>query len=214
MTTYTNPDELADRARALGVARRLRALAWMGHDPVDVGHRYGFDGHRMTSGMLHGDMDRFAPRVDSDTWRGVVIAFADLAMTFGDADDWAATARARRWKPPLAWEDEWLDDYTQRGVVMLKADPDHVDEVVVLRRMAGDHDVPMTRTERREAVRRMHARGLTDPAIADALGLWPRTVFNDRGALGLPPIEDPGRASPGVAPFRTRSRAHNGNAAA
>jgi len=52
----------------------------------------------------------------------------------------------------------------------------------------------LRRADRDEAVRRLHADGLTDLQIADRLGMHDRQVFRVRhDRLGLPYVTPPGR---------------------
>lgn len=74
-----------------------------------------------------------------------------------------------------------------------KPEPRHryeVDEVVVQRVIDGDRSLSMTRGERLEVVRRLHARGLSDGAIAAAISKSSDQVFRDRIDLGLPAAVD------------------------
>lgn len=69
------------------------------------------------------------------------------------------------------------------------------DEVAVQRRIDGDHVVRLTPHETDEAVRRLNHQGLSDPQIADRLGITDRTVLRLRQRTGVP-------ATPATAAFR------------
>lgn len=69
------------------------------------------------------------------------------------------------------------------------------DEVVVLRRLDGDHTVRTSRADRIEIVRRAHARGLNDIQAAELTGLSDQTFFRTRTDLGLPANADGGQHS-------------------
>jgi transcriptional regulator with GAF, ATPase, and Fis domain len=61
----------------------------------------------------------------------------------------------------------------------------NIDEMAVVRRMAGDRTVTLNTDERRELIRRLHAAGFNDAAIHHRTGLHPRTVLRHRQRLGL-----------------------------
>lgn len=193
MRTYTDPDTLTNPARMLGVVRRLRALAWMGHDPTVVAVKYHTDplllrelcnAHTRRSPLKRRfERDEFP----LDVWYAVATAYQDLGMTFGPSDYYRARARAENWMPPLAWDDDTLDDprrgSNKRGGGPVGGQP--ADHAVVWRRINGDHEVPMRTADRIEAVRILHDRGLGTYAIADALGIYIKQVERDRAELGL-----------------------------
>lgn len=83
-------------------------------------------------------------------------------------------ARAQRegYLPPLAWDDETIDDPDARPAAQPERDADYVDEALVDRIVTGRHRVPLgtSSPERVEAVRRLARRGLTDTDIARIVG--------------------------------------------
>lgn len=201
MRTYIDPANLTSNARMLGVVRRIRALAWMGHDPSVIAVRYGVDVlllRELCNAKTHGSyLKRRFARDDEfpiDVWYAVATAYQDLGMTFGPSTHYRAKAEAQRWQPPLAWDDDALDD-TGRGSCKTgnvtpeeKAAPD---EAVVQRRIDGDHTVQMRTVDRLEALRILHGRGLGTYAIADALGVYVSQVERDRKTLGLAATNSP-----------------------
>ena len=100
------------------------------------------------------------------------------------------TARARRWVPPLAWDDIDFDPAPQSP----KRDRDSVDEVAVDLAIAG-HDVPLLPRERDAAIERLVAAKWSDVAIANQLHCDERTVLRTRHRLGLPAVVDPERTA-------------------
>jgi len=56
----------------------------------------------------------------------------------------------------------------------------------VQRRIDGDHSVQLNVGEKREAIRRLHARGFDDGQISDALGHHKKVVLRIRQELDLP----------------------------
>jgi ParB family chromosome partitioning protein len=67
-----------------------------------------------------------------------------------------------------------------------------VDEVAVQRRIAGDHSVRLNIAEKREAIRILHNRGLSDGQIASTIGHTARQVLRIRQELDLPANVDAG----------------------
>ncbi|MEK6310113.1 MAG: helix-turn-helix domain-containing protein [Curtobacterium sp.] len=85
------------------------------------------------------------------------------------------------WQPALAWDDIDLDD----GPARVERSHDDIDDSAVELAIAGEA-VSLTPAERRIALRRLHADGLTDPEIAAQLGCSDRTVLRIRQELELP----------------------------
>lgn len=69
------------------------------------------------------------------------------------------------------------------------------DEALVLRVLSGER-LPMQRADRLEALRRLHAEGLSDSQIASRLGCTPRQALRDRQALNLPAALEAGSGLP------------------
>ena len=67
--------------------------------------------------------------------------------------------------------------------------PRHTVDAVAVHRAIGGESAgrPLTTAELALAVRELHGRRLSDPRIADRLGVSPRTVLRHRRALELPP---------------------------
>jgi hypothetical protein len=61
-----------------------------------------------------------------------------------------------------------------------------------VRRLDGDHTVPIRNADREEIVRRAHRVGLNDRETARRAGLEDRTVLRIRQRLGLPANVDAG----------------------
>lgn len=85
-------------------------------------------------------------------------------------------ATARGWVPPAAWDDDAIDDpdatpadTTPDDDVELDQDQD-LDEVAIWRRMQGDQ-VPLTRAETQEVVRRLLAAGMGKNEIERHTGI-------------------------------------------
>lgn len=99
-------------------------------------------------------------------------------------------AKARRWLPPLAWDD--IDTDLEPPVV--EPVDGAIDEVAVELACAGEM-VRLSHAERRVAITKLSREGWSDSKIAERLRLAPRTVLLIRGELGLPAVEGKGRAA-------------------
>lgn len=95
---------------AAGVRRRLQALAVMGYNFKELGKRYGRDGTVLAN--LANQKDK--QTVYAQTAEKIIAIYDELAM-IPPGDDWlhrrtATQARNRGYLPPLAWEDETIDN--------------------------------------------------------------------------------------------------------
>ncbi|MCZ2837168.1 hypothetical protein [Modestobacter sp. VKM Ac-2985] len=157
-----------------GTARRLQALAALGYRYEDVAGVLGLSKSRARDLTLM----RGAGRVHRDTAGAVAAAYEQLSMTHGPSPRCRALAASRGWPPPLAWDDESIDDPAARPVL---GDADAVlfDEVAVARAVRGEQ-VHLRPVERREAVHQLAAAGLTRGAIAARLQISTRAVERHR----------------------------------
>lgn len=105
----------------------------------------------------------------------------------------AAVARSVRragaagWLPPLAWDDDTIDDPAVTPArEPRRRGPAVVDEVAVRRAIVGDdHTITITTSERWAAIAHLASQGLSDSAIADRVGTTAHTVLRVRQALHL-----------------------------
>ena len=90
---------------AIGTARRLQALAALGWPPSELARRTGVSRSTFEH-IVKGHIQR--------TSAGVVAAVSDLyeelSMTPGPSDHWRRMAADKGWTPPLAWDDDTIDD--------------------------------------------------------------------------------------------------------
>lgn len=172
-----------------GATRRLRALVALGYSQAELSRRLGV----MDSAVGRIVSGRHAILVS--TAKAVTELYDQLSMTPPPETthlEKVVATRARRhaarngWLPPLALDDECLDDDFDGGQITIELPELDVDEIALERRLAGDRTVRLTKLERREAVRRLHAQGLTDHPIADRIGTSAETVRADRARIGLP----------------------------
>ena len=164
---------------ATGTLRRIQALLAIGWTHALLTSFTGVD----TAGVLH-DSPR---RVSSRTYRAVEAAYREHALTPGPSAANRTRARKNGWEPPLAWEEDAIDDpnaspWVQPPALQEKKGAAHadqqagIDEVAVERAMSGEPPAGMTRTERTEAVRRLALSGRSNSQIADRLGVHVRSV--------------------------------------
>lgn len=104
------PDDVRRRAAAaafvpaVGARRRIQALLVLGHRHADLTARLGFSSALVLShaGQL----------VSHRTHARVVALYEELWDTPGPSPATAARARCRGYAPPMAWDDDALDDPT------------------------------------------------------------------------------------------------------
>ncbi len=132
-----------------GTARRLRALMALGHSTWKIADAMGTSQQHVRR-LLRGE-----GRVHVVTAAKARAAYDALGMTRGDGPRVKRTldhAARMGWPPPLAWDDETIDDpaagpWRDTPVACC------VDDVAVERFLSGD-PVKLTRPERAEAARR------------------------------------------------------------
>lgn len=167
---------------ARGTQRRLQALVSRGWSNVLLSQKLGMNAHSLGVMLRQGNVivsthHRIAALFDelwdqeppTDTlMRRIVIA----RMT-----NYAA---ARRWLPPLAWDD--IDSDEEPPATEHETT---VDEIAVELAISGE-SVRLNHAEKLEAVRRMHPKKWSNELIAEHLGCEERTVNRLRKELGLP----------------------------
>lgn len=162
-----------DRLPATGAVRRVQALLALGHSHATI-----------TAAMpgRHQSLDVLDARqrwVFRDVHHAVVVAYEQLSMTPGTSRVTRSRALARGYVPPLAWDDDTIDDPTAtpyRPDAEPAGEPDHA---AIARALAGD-TVALHPAERAVVVHELTSRGLPAPTIADRLGVHVRTVERDR----------------------------------
>lgn len=161
-----------ERIPAAGTARRIRALNAIGWSNAHLGARLGVTRDRVAQYAN-------AERVERPTAAKVARVYDELSMTPGPSVKARTWARKRGYMPPLAWDDETIDDPAAWAA---PGEPDDcgIDDVAVDRLIAGRatwHD--LTRDERIEAARRMDRRGISRTQIADRTGLRSETLYGE-----------------------------------
>lgn len=93
------------RRDSTGTARRLRALVAMGYSQADIGRAVG-----ISPTYISKLANQNRGQVNPDTADRIIALYDKLSMTPGPsrwARDWA---HRKGWMPPLAWDDDTIDD--------------------------------------------------------------------------------------------------------
>lgn len=174
---------------AVGSQRRIRALMALGWPGNIIAERAGIKrGQSGISALLQAHTVRVA------TAARIARAYDDLSMRLGPSPVTRARAQRNGWLPPLAWDDERIDDPVHSPTESVHFTNEfnrrEIDEVVVLRVLAGEH-LPTTRAEREEILRRWLANGGSQRTICNRMG-WKQgryaqaAVEPTRGVVGKP----------------------------
>ena len=184
-------DQLAGGARvpALGTHRRLQALVACGWSLSRIAVKLGMDPTNMAPLMSRESVTLRTAREVAELYEELWNCRPTASTRFEQAGITRAIrfASARRWVPPLGWDDIDTDEEPP-----VADDEAFIDEVAVELAASGER-VRLTSAERREVVRVLHARKLSDADIARRAGLTARTVLRIRDELGLPAVMDASR---------------------
>jgi hypothetical protein len=93
------------RVDSVGISRRLQALVALGYNTVELG-RLLDRSPAWVSQLLHNRK----PKVNGDTARDVIELYDQLSMTPGPSQQARDRAIRRGWMPPLAWDEDTIDD--------------------------------------------------------------------------------------------------------
>lgn len=149
------------RVDATGVARRLQALTAIGHPVPTLAAE--LDASELSVRRWR---RQHTARISARQWQAIHALYERLSHVPGFCDRARADARRHGWAPPLAWDDDTIDDPAATpalgGVAAV------VDEVAIRRALSGER-VPLTHDERREAVRAGRRAGMSLAALNAAL---------------------------------------------
>lgn len=178
---------------ATGVARRLQALAALGWTSKDLGPLLGVSDAR----VQHLTNMKY-PKAHPDTIDAVRALYDRLSMTVpvdrkttgrGGAavhDRQRRAAAAKGYLPPLAWDDESIDDPHALPHRPRAQDNHHhrdsVDPIVVERILAGDRMPWATPAEKAEVVRRWTAGGRSLNDLERLTGWKPSRYYKEGDA--------------------------------
>lgn len=164
---------------AAGSKRRLQALMTQGHSLAALGRRVARDD------TLHRVMRaRFVYAYTADAIKRVYDELWDVPAVGPVAHKTRNLARRRGYPPPMAWDDETIDDPDARparwrGQALKGLDPVAVDLAVSTQGKWPS----LTRDERWQAFLRLHKRGMSQRQISWWLGCDIRNI--QRYALAL-----------------------------
>lgn len=183
--------DLADGACVpiTGTRLRLRALVALGWSQAKLGRRLGITERNFTPLVSA----RGRSQVTVATAKKVTALYAELSMRLppeaGHRDKISASrarnhARRLGWLPPLALDDDRLDDPTydpHRHHAEADQAPE-LDHAAIHRRLHGDRKVALTKAEAREVVARLRADGWSYQRIEAHTGLKPDRYLPPREA--------------------------------
>ncbi|PWJ23301.1 Homeodomain-like domain-containing protein [Branchiibius hedensis] len=170
-----------DFVPAVGARRRIEALQAIGHSSTTIAEAMAGGATADVVRNIKGHPGAWISRTNHER---ALRAYERLWDTPGTSRQTLGAARRLGFAPPLAWDDDTIDD---PGGQPWSGEETHdlVDEVAVLRAVAGDR-VGLTVTERAEAVRRLAATGLSDNEIGVRIRVTSRTVQRIRKEFDIP----------------------------
>ena len=165
----------------VGAVRRVQALMAMGWSH----HELAQAGVPNTARLLTGTGNL----VTIQRWREISELYDRLSMTPGPSPQTRGWAKTLGYAPPLAWDEDTIDDPRARphGNGGEHAAGQIID-VVAIRRTLDEPGRPATLTPQEQAIalRAMAARGQSDAHIGERLGVSDRTVLRWRQRDGIP----------------------------
>lgn len=184
-----DPFLLSDRARvdATGTHRRVQALVCLGWSLSKIGSEVTVAPNNFWK-MMHADQVRAA------TARAVRDLYEQLWNTAPPATNQReriSVSRSKRyaadrgWLPPLAWDDDTIDDPTAERMTITDRGTE-LDEIAIERAMGGDPPAWLSKHDRAEAVRRLTADGMSAQLIAERMRITSRTVTRRRASGRTP----------------------------
>lgn len=184
-------DQASGNVPSIGATRRVQALMAIGWRKADL----------EAAGVPSAQLVTRAGRdwISVAGWRQTRDVYDRLSMVPGPSPACRDRAHARGYAPPLAWDEDAIDNHRAVPDVgpasPVEVDPVAVDRAVVAGRagMACDTSLRLTQDERVAAVRVLATRGSSDGEIANAVGVSDRTVLRLRQRHEI---------KPGISPVR------------
>lgn len=166
----------------VGAARRVQALLALGWPH----HALGAAGIVNSAQIIGASGDL----ITVQRWRQVRDVYDRLSMCPGPSPETRGWAAKLGYHPPLAWDEEGIDDPTVmpgRDATTARREDCVIDEVAVARAAASvGASGSLTATERTAVLRVMASRGASDAQIAEHLGVVDRTILRWRTQLQIP----------------------------
>lgn len=142
LTTVTwRPTERQAVVLSVGARRRAQALAAIGWPMSDLAARVGMTAGNLSVTIAH-------PRLSYRHWVAIRDVYDEWSMTPGPSRKTRQVAAARGWAPPLAWDDDTIDDPhtdADQGDRRPGRPGVHVDDVEWLIRTGGTWDTVAAR---------------------------------------------------------------------
>ncbi len=117
--------------------------------------------------------------ITAQRWRAIAAVYDRLSMTQGPSARTLNAARDRGYAPPLAWDEDAIDDPHAQpcGVGHDQSDAQVMDLVAVRRALSGEAPSPaLARPERKRVVEALAGAGFNDTEIATRVGASTRTI--------------------------------------
>lgn len=163
---------------AIGSARRLQALAVMGWPHGRLRQEIGCSQPTLTH-VLSG-----RGQVTVAVAQKIAEVYDRLAMTPGPSRSASIRAKAKGWLPPLAWDDDLIDNLAAQPVLGDLGDRNDIDQVAVERLVFGEdwRSIGATRLERIAAAEQLLAADHPKQRIERQLGVQFGRHYGRRGA--------------------------------
>jgi hypothetical protein len=127
------------RVDSTGTARRLQALVALGYPQTYLWDRLTGDAKRQN---CHHLLMQARPTVNARTARKVAELYDELSMTPGPSDRSRRKAVYRGWAPPLAWDEDEIDNPEAHPDTGIHAKPKFVERYTELRELGySDFDI-------------------------------------------------------------------------
>ena len=167
-------EALSDGALVDGTStrRRIQGMAAIGWPLSDQGRRCGRDPRNYTYLLNAEQVTVKTARMVRELYDALSAVAPPPGRLTNRTRAWAAR---KGYAPPLAWDDDTIDDPAAQPDLGTADDTDTVDEVAIERALAGDA-VPLNRPEQLRAIEHGIRRGMAQTEIAGALTINTRTV--------------------------------------
>lgn len=168
---------------AVGTTRRLQALVAAGYTWTALAGHLGVSCQRVRA--IAFTVDGLVHPATSERVREV---FGQLATVPGSSKLARTVAARYGWAPPMAWDDDTIDDPHARPTLGDDVDDRTVvDRVAIERALAGER-VPLNRLERHHAIHAGLARGIHRQTLSTTL----RIAWSEIKRLEATPLPDGG----------------------
>ncbi|WP_143320100.1 hypothetical protein [Cellulomonas iranensis] len=173
------------RVPAVGARRRIAALLALGWTHQHITAAMRTTGTHQRSALV---LRQPGDQVEYATWAAIAAAYDDLSMTPGPSRVTARRAAALEYAPPLAWDDDTIDDPAATpnlGAPPADARHDDVVDDAVLDRVLSGIPTATTSAERAALIPVLAARHMSDREIAALCRTTDRTIQRTRVRLGV-----------------------------